>query len=127
MMNNEISLNGCTVLVVDDDFLQGDLRIDPRRIVIIGHSVGGFVAAHSAAAAPEVIGTVLISGVDLGHAFGRGSKSDATDVDDNIGVSAGLRILMGTSPRSLAQEAHIKRASWRLTSYAARLRAVPCY
>jgi pimeloyl-ACP methyl ester carboxylesterase len=105
--------------------LRGDLRIDPHRIVIIGHSMGGFVAAHTAAAEPEVIGTVLISGVDLGRAFGRGSKGDATNVDDNIGVSAGLHILTGTSPHSLAQEAHTKGECWRLTSYAAHLASRP--
>jgi len=101
--------------------LQSDLRIDPHRIVIIGHSMGGFVAAHTAAAHPEVIGTALISGVDLGRAFGRGSTDDATNVDDNIGVSAGLHILTGTSPRSLAHEAHSQGESWQLTSYAVRL------
>lgn len=48
------------------------LRIDPQRLVIVGHSMGGFVAAHTAAERPSILGTALISGVDLGQAFGIG-------------------------------------------------------
>lgn len=93
------------------------LRIDPNRIILIGHSMGGFVAAQTAASHPEVAGVALISGVDLGQAFGRGSRNDAIIVDDNVGASAGLHILAGTSPQDLVEEARAKSEEWRLTSY----------
>jgi pimeloyl-ACP methyl ester carboxylesterase len=36
-------------------------KVDPRRIVLIGHSYGGMVAAQAAAGAPDVLGAVLIA------------------------------------------------------------------
>ncbi|HEY7877724.1 MAG TPA: alpha/beta fold hydrolase [Gemmatimonadaceae bacterium] len=43
------------------------LGIDPRRIVIAGHSMGGWVAALTAAHHPELRGVVLISAADMGR------------------------------------------------------------
>jgi pimeloyl-ACP methyl ester carboxylesterase len=100
------------------------LRLDPHRIVVAGHSMGGFVAAHLAAARPDVLGAALISGVDLGMAFGDARRS-ATRIDENVGVSAGLHILAGTSPQALADEARCNAAEWRLTNYSVPLAGKP--
>src|ERR1700735_3458853 len=42
------------------------LRLDPSRIVLIGHSMGGFMAVEGAAADPAVVAIGLISAADLG-------------------------------------------------------------
>ena len=98
------------------------LKLDPDRMVVVGHSMGGFVATHIAAQRPEVLGAALISGVDLGRAFGDGHGNRSTArVDENVGVSAGLHILAGTSPQELANEARVNADRWRLTNYAACL------
>jgi pimeloyl-ACP methyl ester carboxylesterase len=98
------------------------LRIDPRRIAVVGHSMGGFVAAHVAAQTPDIIGAALISGVDLGQAFGSADVEQAASVvDENVGISAGLHILAGTTPRLLAQEARANAQRWCLAGYAASL------
>lgn len=103
----------------------GNPRVDPTRIVLIGHSMGGFVAAHTAAANPDVLATSLISGVDLGSAFGKGSSTDTAVVDENVGFSAGLHILAGTSPEALVNEARRHADEWSLTSYAPRIAGRP--
>jgi len=41
-------------------------HIDPKRIVVAGHSMGGFMAASASAARPDVAGTVLIDAWDIG-------------------------------------------------------------
>ncbi|HEY3738429.1 MAG TPA: alpha/beta fold hydrolase, partial [Bryobacteraceae bacterium] len=43
-----------------------DLRLDPTRIVLIGHSMGGFMAVEGTAADPGVLAMGLISAADLG-------------------------------------------------------------
>jgi pimeloyl-ACP methyl ester carboxylesterase len=97
-------------------------RIDSARIIVIGHSMGGFVAAQLCAARAELRGAVLLSGVDLGRAFGNPDTGQAVEkVDENVGTGAGLHILAGTSPGSLAAEARANRDRWRLTDCAARL------
>ena len=42
------------------------LRLDPSRIILIGHSMGGFRAVQGAAADPAIIAFGLISAADLG-------------------------------------------------------------
>jgi pimeloyl-ACP methyl ester carboxylesterase len=52
-------------------------RIDPGRILVIGHSMGGFVAARIVAADSGLLGAGLISGVAVGPVFGASDKDDA--------------------------------------------------
>jgi pimeloyl-ACP methyl ester carboxylesterase len=52
------------------------LRIDPNHIVLIGHSMGGFVAAYATAHEPKVFGAALISAANLGPASARQRASD---------------------------------------------------
>lgn len=40
-------------------------RIDPARVVVAGHSMGGFMAADAAAGEPQVAGLVLIDAWDI--------------------------------------------------------------
>jgi uncharacterized protein len=42
------------------------LGIDPKRIAIAGHSMGGWVAAHAASHDHALIGAILISMADMG-------------------------------------------------------------
>src|ERR1700689_1235800 len=42
------------------------LRLDPSRIVLIGHSMGGFMAVQGTAADPAILAIGLISAADLG-------------------------------------------------------------
>jgi pimeloyl-ACP methyl ester carboxylesterase len=96
------------------------LKLDAHRIVVVGHSMGGGIAARLVAERPDVLGVALISGVDLGLAFGNGSPSTVR-IDENVGVSAGLHILAGTSPQALADEARVNASAWRLTNTSVRL------
>ena len=102
------------------------LRIDPGRLVLIGHSMGGYVAAHVAADRTSVLGVALISPANLGTAFGILPHSQAISVvDDNVGASAGLHILSGTSPEVLASEARDNAERWRLENHAAAMSSRP--
>jgi uncharacterized protein len=51
-------------------------RIDPDHIVLIGHSMGGFVAAYATAHEPKVFAAALISAGNLGPASARQRASD---------------------------------------------------
>ena len=44
------------------------LGIDTQRIVLVGHSMGGWVVAHTAAQDHAIIGAILISASDMGRA-----------------------------------------------------------
>jgi pimeloyl-ACP methyl ester carboxylesterase len=101
-------------------------RIDASRLVLIGHSMGGYLAAHVAAGRADLLGTALLSPANIGTEFGLPPRRDAVGaVDENVGASEGLHILAGTSPEALAREASDNAATWRLERHAPGLAARP--
>jgi pimeloyl-ACP methyl ester carboxylesterase len=101
-------------------------RVDPDRIAVIGHSMGGFIAASVVASDPAILGAGLISGVALGTVFGAPEHDHAASlVDENVGASRGLHILSGTSPNMLAEEAARNERQWCLDAFAPTLAERP--
>src|ERR1700693_232969 len=49
---------------VRDAHNSAQFALDSQRIVLMGHSTGGFVAVESAAATPQIVGLALISASD---------------------------------------------------------------
>ena len=90
-------------------------RIDPRNVVVIGHSLGGYLALSAIAHNPGVAAAVSISGASLGHRFG-GLKSE--DKDKAVANAAGridpadLLPLAGTSATALSSEVFDHRDEW---------------
>lgn len=75
------------------------LRIDPKRLVIMGHSMGGWVTALTAAKDPKLLGAAMISAANLG-AFGKAPREQLA-----AGMKAnGQEALAGTSPETMADE-----------------------
>jgi len=96
-------------------------NVDVERVVLIGHSLGGFIAASATAHNPKVAAAVLISSASIGHRFA-GLKPE--DRDKAIGQYAGkvnpveFLALAGTSPVALGAESFDHRAEWELYNFA---------
>lgn len=96
--------------------------IDPRHIVLAGHSMGGATAMMTAASATGLGGLILIDPWNIAA----GNSKNATTPDklaksmDDFGNS-----LHGATPESVAREAVARRAEWNLVAAAARLRGLP--
>jgi uncharacterized protein len=95
-------------------------RIDPKRIVVIGHSMGGFIAAYTAAHDPKVSAVVMIAAWNLGARVSKPLRPEGMDTFR----SASPR-LAGTTPEGLYAEAKAHGAEWDYTSYAERLKTRP--
>jgi uncharacterized protein len=74
------------------------LGVDPRRIVIVGHSMGGWVAVQTASRDHGLIGLVLISASDLGKQAEWPKERLLALVADTTGPLAGV------TPESMADE-----------------------
>jgi pimeloyl-ACP methyl ester carboxylesterase len=84
-------------------------RIDTNHIVLIGHSMGGFVAAYATAHEPKVFGAALISAGNLGPASARQRASDPEfwgRWNDNASR------LIGTTAQQLVDEVDSEPAKW---------------
>lgn len=94
------------------------LRIDPARLVVMGHSMGGWVTALTAAQDPKLLGAAMISAANLG-AFGKAPREQLA-----AGMKAnGQEALAGTSPEIMADELIANAAAFDWTKDAAALAA----
>jgi pimeloyl-ACP methyl ester carboxylesterase len=95
------------------------LGIDTRRIVLLGHSMGGWVAAHTAAHDPGLIGAILISASDMGR-VGSGPAARVT-----ASMANNMESLAGTTPQALADELQKNVKAFRLENAVAGLSRIP--
>jgi pimeloyl-ACP methyl ester carboxylesterase len=75
------------------------LRIDPNRLVIMGHSMGGWVTALTAAHDKALLGAAMISAGNMGW-LGKLPRDQAVKA---LG-SNGMEALAGTTPELMADE-----------------------
>ena len=98
------------------------LRIDPKRLVIMGHSMGGWVTALTAAKDKELLGAAMISAANLG-AFGKAPRDQLA-----AGMKAnGQEALAGTSPEIMADEIIAKGDAFDFLKAAPALAATNLY
>ncbi|MGO9438405.1 MAG: alpha/beta hydrolase family protein [Terracidiphilus sp.] len=76
------------------------LGIDTKRIAIAGHSMGGWVTAHTAAHDHGLIGAILISAADMGHmGQGVGSREQLVSL-----MADNMESLNGVTAETMADE-----------------------
>ena len=85
---------------VRDPANAGPLQVDTKRLVLAGHSMGGWVTALTAAQDPGLAGAVLISAADMG---GRGAVPAARPIVAKS-MAGEMESLAGTSPEKMADE-----------------------
>ncbi len=74
------------------------LGVDIHRVVILGHSMGGWVAVTTAAHHPELKGLITFSAADM-------SKLAAAPTGVRVGVMAdNMEALAGVTPESMAED-----------------------
>ena len=105
------------------------LRLDPTRIVLIGHSMGGFMAVQGTAADPSIMAVGLISAADMaGRVPAQLPKDREPIVIKTMGAGLaheGMAPLAGCTPEGLAKELVDDAAQWRFLAKADALKTRP--
>jgi pimeloyl-ACP methyl ester carboxylesterase len=105
------------------------LRADPARIVLVGHSMGGFMTVQAAAADPAVKGIAMISAADFGGEFQQMLHTNprpAALQKTSAGLAGeGMAPLSGCTPDGLAQELADHSTDWTFQSKVAALKGRP--
>jgi acetyl esterase/lipase len=94
--------------------------IDPNRIVVVGHSMGGFVAGWLAGHDEHLAGAVLISpGRSFGNLPGGISRADVVKrMEENLQNKQGMHTVGDTTAEELADEMFHNNAAWNLAQFA---------
>jgi pimeloyl-ACP methyl ester carboxylesterase len=105
------------------------LRVDPTRIVLIGHSMGGFMAVQAGAADPAVKAIGMISAADMAGRvqglLGKGTRLAAIQNTSAGLANEGMAPLSGCTPDGLAQELADHARDWSFLSKVAALKDRP--
>jgi uncharacterized protein len=95
-------------------------RIDPTRIVLIGHSMGGLMAAYTAARDPGISAIAILAAWNLGAFASSPSFQGHTDTFKNAAPR-----LMGTTPEGMMSEAKAHAKEWNYLEYSDNLKTRP--
>ncbi|SEG63170.1 Alpha/beta hydrolase family protein [Bryocella elongata] len=105
------------------------LRLDPKRIAVVGHSMGGWMALETGAVDHDLLGVGIISGADMTGRIPENFPPQAMPiVEKKVAESLaaeGMAPLAGCTPESLAKEAIEHRVAWAFRTSAAKLNHVP--
>jgi len=105
------------------------LRLDPSRIVLIGHSMGGFMAVEGGTADPAVVAVGLISAADLGGRIPQplpkeGEQAAIQRLTEGY-RREGMAPLAGCTPEGLARETLANAAQWSFLAKVDSLKSRP--
>lgn len=107
-------------------------RIDTHRLIVIGHSMGGYMAASAAAHNPQVAAAVLISAWNIGAEYEsmRHLGSDAPTVANeakSLERDGNLMPLAGTSGEALAREIYEHKKALNFINLAPAMAPRPAF
>ncbi len=98
------------------------LGIDTTRIVLAGHSMGGWITAETAATDHALAGAIMISAWDPGAAP---ATDPAARAKLTAAMSENYETLAGTSPAAMADELVAHGAAWSFPPLAPGLAHLP--
>ena len=106
--------------------------IDTHRVIVIGHSMGGFMAASAIAHNKAVAGAVLISAWNIGADYesrlhGASSVSTIQDEAKDLASDNNLLPLSGTSGQALAREIYYHHAALDMNNLAPAIAPRPAF
>lgn len=106
--------------------------IDTKRVIVIGHSMGGFMAASAAAHNRAVAEAVLISAWNIGADYkskrhGAATTSTVQDEAKDLASDNNLLPLSGTSAGILAREIYDHQSALNMNNLAAAIAPRPVF
>lgn len=103
-------------------------HVDTKKIVLIGHSMGGFLVASATAHDPKIAGVVMISAWNIPAPYSNLPASQAQAAVTKFAQGqekSNLAPLAGCTANSLGEEVFANRKAWNFVSWAPALASRP--
>lgn len=127
--NNSMEDTQAAIAYLRDPANAARLHVDPASIVLIGHSMGGMIAANIGAHDPTVRAVALISAANMAGRFISANKSDDTPANIKKWAARldqeGIYPLAGCTSESLARELLANATRWNFPDFAPLLNPRP--
>jgi pimeloyl-ACP methyl ester carboxylesterase len=114
-----------SVAFLRDPATAAKFGVDPARIYVAGHSMGGFMAASAVAHDPGLAGLIMISAWDIGPAGAAFRNPLARMAAANAEFNDDVVPLAGTSTGALMDEAQAHAADWDFAGWATKIAPRP--
>ena len=106
--------------------------VDTRRVIVIGHSMGGYMAASAAAHNSRVAEAVLISAWNIGEDYETrtmwaSGETPIQSVAKGLAIDNNLLPLSGTSGEALAREIYDNRSALNINNLASAIAPRPVF
>jgi pimeloyl-ACP methyl ester carboxylesterase len=126
--SHSIEDTAAAVAWLHDPAIVKHLRADPQKIVLIGHSMGGFMAAYAGAQDSSIRAVGLISAANFGGmaltAKAHTGDTAAKDIASHL-AAEGMAPLAGCTPESLAHELLEHGTAWNISALGPKLASRP--
>ena len=116
---NNLEDADAVIAFLHDSATARKLNLDSRRMVLAGHSMGGWVTALTASHHSELRGAILISAADMGAAGTRPRDKLVTMMADD------MESLAGVTAGSMADDLLAGAPHWGFDQAASGLRTMP--
>jgi acetyl esterase/lipase len=119
------------VAFVRDPANAAKYHLDPNKVVLLGHSMGGFMVASAAAHDPKITGVVMISAWNIGGSFPPPEAGEQAiqkakqSLIQDFSADNDVAPLAGCTVESLVDEAYKHRSEWNFNDYASALATRP--
>jgi len=126
--NNSMQDTEAAIAYLRDPANAARLHVDPANIVLIGHSMGGMIAAYTGAHDPSIRAIGLISAANMATGHLRAVKANESINVANLAAhldANGIYPLAGCTAQSLAEELLANTARWDFTNFAPLLNPRP--
>jgi uncharacterized protein len=98
-------------------------RVDTNRIVLVGHSMGGFIVASATAHDPRICGVALISAANLGPSSAKQRAGNSKEFHERWRANASR--LAGTTAEALLEEVIRSPEKWDYMNFVSLLKDRP--
>ena len=119
--SSAIEDTAATVQFLRDPTNTSKYRMDPQRLVVVGHSMGGFLAGYEASHDPAIKAVAIISGVNLGRINGNPDEQETRLKR----WKTNLHPVKGSTAPELFAEAKRHTKDWDYVQWAGALSARP--